>query len=50
MKTPGGPQFSSLEMMAAENISMKEDIEMKLSQLMDFKHMVEDYSERIEEE
>ena len=48
IKTPYEP--STLDIMIAENFSMKEDIELKLGQIMDYKYMVEAYSEKIEEE
>lgn len=41
-------QVGTLEFLAAENSSLKEDLEYKLSQMADLKDTVEEYSVKIE--
>ena len=43
-----GDQVVTLEFLAAENSSLKEDLEYKLSQMADLKDTVEEYSVKIE--
>ena len=40
----------TLEILAAENSNMKEDIECKLNLIMEYKSIVQEYSEKIEAE
>lgn len=37
-------------MLADENIEMKEDLELKLTQIMDYKYIVQEYSDKLEAE
>ena len=39
---------STLEVLAAENSSLKEEIEFRLNELAEYKSIIEDYSEKIE--
>ena len=39
---------ATLEMLAQENISMKEDLELKCAQILEYKYLVEEYSEKLE--
>ena len=41
---------STLEMLAHENISMKEDLELKCSQIMEYKYIIQEYSDKLENE
>ena len=41
---------STLEMLAAENISMKEDLELKLQQITEYKYIIQEYSDKLEAE
>ena len=37
-------------MLADENISMKEDLELKCTQIMDYKLMIQEYSDKLDSE
>ena len=41
---------STLEMLAQENISMKEDLELKLQQITEYKYIIQEYSDKLEAE
>ena len=41
---------SILQMLADENISMKEDLELKLNQIMEYKYIIQEYSDKLEAE
>ena len=40
----------TLQMLADENISMKEDLELKLNQIMEYKYIIQEYSDKLEAE
>lgn len=44
------PPSSTLQMLADENISMKEDIELKCKQIMEYKFMIQECSDKLETE
>ena len=41
---------STLKMLADENISMKEDLELKLGQILEYKYIINEYSDKLEVE
>ena len=41
---------ATLQLLADENISMKEDMEMKLNQIMEYKYIIQEYSDKLEAE
>ena len=41
---------STLQMLAEENISMKEDLELKLGQILEYKYIINEYSDKLEVE
>ena len=48
--TDNSTPHSILQMLADENISMKEDLELKLGQIMDYKVMIQEYSDKLQSE
>ena len=49
MRSLAVPQ-STLQLLADENISMKEDLELKLGQILEYKYIINEYSDKLEVE
>lgn len=41
---------ATLELLADENIAMKEDMELKLGQVLEYKYIIQEYSDKLETE